>query len=368
MIAVISSPSQFTLHSDHGKAIPLLGARPGSLLWFLVSGLWSLIFVADASASCATTPDATLGGSSSSTLTGTYTIRKGMLALAKPDGVTAIAGNIIIGGGTDQATLRWDANNQVIDTASVTLLGPYPDHLRFEGHSETMGPLVLSSDADLSLGDGTAMVRFANSSSQSWTAGKHLTILDWNGSLTGGGAEALFIGTSATGLTAAQLTQVVFLNPAGFAQGTYSAAMLATGEIVPTVSAFDTWAANKGLTGTNAALDADPDHDGIPNGIEFLLGSEPNPANAAWNSRTLLPTATRSGNSLVFTFTRRHEAAYLNPSVEFTTSLTGPWTTAVDPGNATITVTPGTDADTVTVTIPQGTNKTMFLRLKVTAP
>ena len=158
--------------------------------------------------------------------------------------------------------------------------------------------------------------------------------------------------------------------------GTYTAAthdfVTGTGSVVVTTGggpAFDTWAGTdaggKGLTGAAAAFDADPDHDGIPNGIEFVLGGEPNPANPGSNSRALLPTAAASGDNLVFTFTRRHEAAYLNPLVEFTNDLQGAWTSAVDPGNATIAVTPGSLADTVTVTLPQGSNTRMFARLKV---
>lgn len=98
------------------------------------------------------------------------------------------------------------------------------------------------------------------------------------------------------------------------------------------IPAFDTWvgtgAGGKGLTGAADAFDADPDHDRIPNGIEFVIGGEPNPANPLSNSLALLPTVEASGNNLVFTFTRRDEAAYLNPVVEFTTDLSGPWTTA----------------------------------------
>jgi hypothetical protein len=334
----------------------------------LVALVWQSFSVGVAFAGCATVADATLGGAAASTLSGTYTIRKGMLALAKPDGVTAIAGNIIVGGGTDQAILRWDANHQVVDTASITLLGPYPARLRMDGHSETMGALVLAGDGDISLGDDTAVVRFANSSAQAWTTGKRFLILDWNGSLTGGGSEAVFFGSSANGLTTAQLAQVSFINPAGFDPGTYPAALLVTGEVVPaTASAFDIWigAAGKGLTGVSAVFDADPDHDAIPNGIEFVLGSEPNPNNPGCNSSALLPTAASVGNNLVFTFTRSHEAAYLNPFVEFTADLQGAWTTAVDPGNATISVTPGNPSEIVTVSIPQGSNKKMFARLKV---
>ncbi|MCX6876314.1 MAG: Ig-like domain-containing protein [Verrucomicrobia bacterium] len=133
---------------------------------------------------------------------------------------------------------------------------------------------------------------------------------------------------------------------------------------------FVTWAGpgGMGLAGAAAAFDADPDRDGIPNGIEFVLGGDPNPAHPGSDSCDLLPTAASDGDHLVFTFTRMHEAAYLDPVVEFSADLLGPWTTAVDPGNATIAVVNGTPADTVTVTIPQGSNTRLFARLKVVKP
>lgn len=130
-------------------------------------------------------------------------------------------------------------------------------------------------------------------------------------------------------------------------------------------TAFDSWAASKGLTGPNAAFNADPDGDGISNGLEFVLGGEPNPANPGSNSTALLPTLSASGANLVFTYNRADAAAYLNPTVEFNTGLGGAWTTAVDPGNSTISVTDGSPSDTITVTIPKGGNPSMFARLKV---
>jgi hypothetical protein len=68
---------------------------------------------------------------------------------------------------------------------------------------------------------------------------------------------------------------------------------------------------------------------------------------------------------MVFTYNRTDASAYLNPTVEFNTGLAGSWTTAVDPGNSTISVTDGTPSDTVTVSIPRNGNPIMFARLKV---
>lgn len=336
----------------------------------LLALLWAPLAATGAAGGCNPPADCTLGGTAENLLHGIHSIRRGTLALAKPDGVTAIAGNIVVGGGPGRAILRWEANHQVRDLASLTLQGPCLSVLDFDGHSESLGELVLLDNGELRLGGAGAIVRFAGSSLRPWAADKQLVIREWNGSPAGGGSGAVFFGSSEDGLTLAQLAQAAFLNPGGFVPGLYPASILATGEVVPATidSWFGTWAAGKGLAGAAAAFDADPDGDSIPNGIEFVIGGEPNPAHPGSNSRALLPTVTNDGNNLVFTFARRDEAALLNPVVEFDADMQGEWTAAVDPGNATIEVTPGSPFDIVTVTIPGNANTTLFVRLKVTAP
>ena len=75
---------------------------------------------------------------------------------------------------------------------------------------------------------------FPDSSAQAWAGGATLVVANWNGNLSGGGAEQLKCGTSQSGLTPNQLAQIQFTNPAGFAPGTYPAQILSTGEVVPT--------------------------------------------------------------------------------------------------------------------------------------
>jgi hypothetical protein len=133
-------------------------------------------------------------------------------------------------------------------------------------------------------------------------------------------------------------------------------------------NAFGTRAGGRGLSGAAAAFDADPDDDGIPNGIEFVIGGEPNPASPGSNSCGLPPSGHNLGGDFVFTYLLSSEAASLHPLVEFTTDLHEAWSTAVDAVNATLVVTPGDPDATVTVAIPRGTKPNGLARLKVTHP
>jgi lysophospholipase L1-like esterase len=134
-----------------------------------------------------------------------------------------------------------------------------------------------------------------------------------------------------------------------------------------TDSDFATWAQGAGLVGGAAAFHADPDGDGLSNGLEFLLGGQPNPALPGSNSLALLPTIEASGENLVFTFTRVHAASSIEAVVEFNSTLDGEWTAAAEL-NATIEVLPGGESDTVTVTIPKAGNAALFARLRVIDP
>jgi hypothetical protein len=58
-------------------------------------------------------------------------------------------------------------------------------------------------------------------------------VTNWNGASTGGGDDQLKFGADASGLTAGQLNQIRFIDPAGFPPGAHFAGILATGEVVP---------------------------------------------------------------------------------------------------------------------------------------
>ncbi len=173
-----------------------------------------------------------LGGTAPNTLGGTLTVWKGTLALAKPEGVTAIAGNVVIGGGDNKAILQWEHAHQVADTSRLTLTGAKGAWLKFQGHDEALGVLVLEGDGDIALGGAPVVVRFAESAGAAWAARAQLLVREWKGAREGGGRARLLFGNSAVGLTAAQCGRIGFVDPEGFPEGVYHAAMLRSGEVV----------------------------------------------------------------------------------------------------------------------------------------
>jgi len=98
---------------------------------------------------------------------------------------------------------------------------------------ERLGRFILASNATLNLAGSASRLSFAKSSGQIWPDGATLVVANWNGNPSGGGAEQLKFGADQSGLTPAQLAQVLFANPAGMPGGNYPAMILATGEVVP---------------------------------------------------------------------------------------------------------------------------------------
>jgi hypothetical protein len=101
---------------------------------------------------------------------------------------------------------------------------------------QQFGQLLLSApagtNATFSLPSGNCTLRFATSSSVAWSNQVTLFIDNWNGSPSGGGLHQVIFGSNASGLTAQQLSQIQFRNPAG-TSATSPARILSTGEIVP---------------------------------------------------------------------------------------------------------------------------------------
>ncbi len=99
-----------------------------------------------------------------------------------------------------------------------------------------LGALRLNAsgtNSSLVLNDNATTLHFANSAGIQWESAALLVIHNWRGSTNTGGPHRIHFGTSESGLTAQQLAQIRFRNPAGFAAGDYPATILNTGEIVP---------------------------------------------------------------------------------------------------------------------------------------
>ena len=93
----------------------------------------------------------------------------------------------------------------------------------------------------------------------------------------------------------------------------------------PAATAYESWETDNGIGGAGSTEDSD--NDGIPNGIEFVLGGDPSGPDS--DSSSLLPTGTRDGTHLVIVFRRTDASIGDDPVVQYGSTLDD-WTPAVD--------------------------------------
>jgi hypothetical protein len=139
-----------------------------------------------------------------------------------------------------------------------------------------------------------------------------------------------------------------------------------------TAASFASWAAAPGfaLSVANRTATADPDADGVPNLLEYVLGGQPNLSDAG----ALLPALSRNtGGDYLFTF-RRSDISQTGTSlvVQHSTNLVT-WTDvpvgATSSGAVNVQQnTPSPDMDTITVTIANPGAAPCFARLRATTP
>ena len=145
---------------DKGHVLTLgTGGGNASALAGILSGSGTVEFQAGARTGGFRDSPLTLAGEQPNTLAGTYRVKQGRLALGKRDGVTALAGRIIVGGQGPNDGLFWAADNQIDDGASVELIdspagGAYLD---LNGHSEKIHSLVMAAHTRI-LGGGILRV------------------------------------------------------------------------------------------------------------------------------------------------------------------------------------------------------------------
>lgn len=93
-----------------------------------------------------------LAGEKPNTTSGRFLARKGRVQLEKPAGVDAISGDVIVGGQGFNDCLHWIHDNQIKDTATVTLLDAGNNgaaYLSLNGCRETVAALVMAANATI---------------------------------------------------------------------------------------------------------------------------------------------------------------------------------------------------------------------------
>ncbi|BCU78035.1 immunoglobulin domain-containing protein [Luteolibacter sp. LG18] len=133
---------------------------------------------------------------------------------------------------------------------------------------------------------------------------------------------------------------------------------------------FKTFLAYYGISSSTAA--ADPDNDGIPNLLEFLLGGNPSVPGTGIQPTSQFTTVNGS-SALVYSFYVVKDTGTATWAVEYNTALSSDaasWTTAVAGTNGVTITTQDTETaglSYVTVRIPTTQTK-LFARLRVTPP
>jgi autotransporter-associated beta strand protein len=143
-----------------------------------------------------------------------------------------------------------------------------------------------------------------------------------------------------------------------------------TGIVTVTGAGYGSWITGFGLSALNQSASADPDNDGIANGVEWVLGGNP----ATGMDVSKLPVVSTDATNMVFTFKRDQDSKVAGTTVVIEVGTTlATWSTVYTVGNNTagstagVTVTDNLDGtDTITLTVPKGTNTEKFARLKVT--
>ncbi len=192
----------------------------------------------------------TVYGGSTSTLTSTIT-GTGSVVKTGTGRLTLTSANNNFSGGLKivSGEIRYNpmSANAVTNTSPDTLDGgTLSTNGIMRPFTFTFGTAALTNNSVIDLGiDTLHSIKFANSSTIAWTTGKVLTITNWKGgwNSTTGTKGRIYFGNNATGLTAAQRAQIVFIDGSG---NSFSATQLNTGEVVPLAPTITTTPATYG--------------------------------------------------------------------------------------------------------------------------
>ena len=140
--------------------------------------------------------------------------------------------------------------------------------------------------------------------------------------------------------------------------------------VTPNPEGYDGWLATyPSISGENRSPDADPDQDGMPNGIEFMTGTSP----ASASSMATISSIVNATGDIVLQFKRVDAAKAYPVTVESSSNFVTPWTSVTVPNSATAgsnltVVENGTGPDDVTVVIPSSGASKKFARVRIAIP
>ncbi len=175
------------------------------------------------------------------------------------------------------------------------------------------------------------------------------------------------------GTTSSSLPVAVTTSPLGsgerfmtLATGTSASHSLALVASPPTNTGFSVWAAGHAGLSDSTAM-GDPDGDGVPNVLEYVLNGNPAVASAG-----VLPVVSQNASSFLFSYSRAVASVADTTQVfQYSTDLSH-WTelSLTPPTDARVTLgaEDGAGMQLVTVTISKAANSAMFGRLQVVKP
>lgn len=289
-----------------------------------------------------------LAGGSALTLDPSGSISGGIVTISTGN-TLEIAGGAATLNGTGTVANNWVGT--VYLTAGVLTLSGVTNQGTF---MQTGGKLYLTNGSILTVTDSTKLL---------------------GGAMNISGGAKLQLNYTGTG----QVSSLTFNGGSTQANGTYGSTTSAaankndtyftgTGTIMVSsviTTAFDSWVGDpaQGLTaGVNDGPSDDPNHNGIGNLLEFVLGGAP-----SGGTHTGIPTLTKPTGTWEFAYERSvlSRPPATTQIVEYSSDLTR-WTpvTIRETSGGSVTITPGSSSDHVIVTLPDlGT--TGFVRLKV---
>jgi autotransporter-associated beta strand protein len=131
-----------------------------------------------------------------------------------------------------------------------------------------------------------------------------------------------------------------------------------------TLTPYQIWTTGSILGDSDADFEADPNADGVQNGLAFFLGA----SDAHINATSLLPAVSVVGSSMIYRFDRADTASALDFTAEYSSNLSF-WTPAQDgEDGVSIETDDNGSLDQITVSLPMSlaAETSLFVRLAVT--